>query len=110
MTAAPLSIRLHASDNVVVARADILPGTKVEGVTAAGHVPAGHKIATARIEEQRASLVSHLTGAGRATTSSPTSRSASPPPTRMSWPTSSPVWRRARSRPAPATTAAATGT
>ena len=51
MTAAPLSIRLHASDNVVVARADILPGTRVEGVTAAAHAPAGHKISTTRIEK-----------------------------------------------------------
>ena len=29
--AAPLTIRLHPADNVVVARMDILPGTKVEG-------------------------------------------------------------------------------
>ncbi len=47
----PLAFRLHGADNVVVARADILPGTDLpdEGVTAAGHVPAGHKIATAAI-------------------------------------------------------------
>ncbi len=47
----PLAFRLHSADNVVVARADILPGTELpgEGVTAGGHVPAGHKIATAAI-------------------------------------------------------------
>jgi altronate hydrolase len=54
MPAAPLSIRLHANDNVVVARADILPGTALEGVTAAGHVPAGHKMATSRIAKGQA--------------------------------------------------------
>ena len=52
MSAVPaLTIRLNAADNVAVARADILPGTEVaeEGVTAAAHVPAGHKLATAAI-------------------------------------------------------------
>src|SRR3954449_142624 len=46
-----LTIRLHPSDNVVVARLDLLPGTELpeEGVTALGPVPAGHKIATAPI-------------------------------------------------------------
>jgi len=46
-----LSIRLNKSDNVVVARADILAGTELpgEGVAAAGTIPAGHKIATAPI-------------------------------------------------------------
>ncbi len=49
--AGPLTIRLNRNDNVVVARADLLPGTAVgdEGVTAKQHVPAGHKIATAPI-------------------------------------------------------------
>ena len=32
---APLTIRLHPADNVVVARMDILPGTRVEGEVAA---------------------------------------------------------------------------
>ena len=32
---APLTIRLHPADNVVVARMDILPGTTVEGELAA---------------------------------------------------------------------------
>jgi len=46
-----LTIRLHPSDNVVVARLDLLPGTELpeEGITALGPVPAGHKIATAPI-------------------------------------------------------------
>ncbi|MSP88828.1 MAG: altronate dehydratase [Alphaproteobacteria bacterium] len=43
-----LTIRLNASDNAVVARADILPNTEIpgEGVRTAGHIPAGHKLAT----------------------------------------------------------------
>jgi altronate hydrolase len=47
-----LAIRLSPADNVVVARADILPGTVVpgEGVTAKSHIPAGHKLATAVVE------------------------------------------------------------
>ena len=47
----PLTIRLSQADNVVVARADILPGTEVPGerVKARGHVPAGHKLATAPV-------------------------------------------------------------
>ena len=48
---ASLTIRLNPADNVVVARADLLPGAAVpgEGVTARAHVPAGHKIATAGV-------------------------------------------------------------
>ncbi len=47
----PLTVRLSPTDNVVVARADILQGTEVpgEGVAARGHIPAGHKLATAAI-------------------------------------------------------------
>ena len=47
----PLAIRLNPLDNVVVARADLLPGTSLaeEKVTARTHVPVGHKLATARI-------------------------------------------------------------
>src|SRR5271168_4683819 len=47
-----LAIRLNPADNVVVARADILPGTEIpgEGVTSRAHVPAGHKVATAAVE------------------------------------------------------------
>src|SRR5260221_3083463 len=46
-----LAIRLNPADNVVVARADILPGTAIpgEGVTARAHIPAGHKVATAPV-------------------------------------------------------------
>ena len=50
--AAPLTIRLHPADNVVVARMDILPGTKVEGeVAAATRVPPGHKILTSAVKQ-----------------------------------------------------------
>jgi len=47
----PLTIRLNPADNVVVARADLLPGTEIAGenVRARTHVPAGHKIATAPV-------------------------------------------------------------
>jgi altronate hydrolase len=49
---APLTIRLHPADNVVVARMDILPGTTVEGaVAAATRVPPGHKILTRAVKE-----------------------------------------------------------
>ena len=43
------SIRLNAADNVVVARADLLPGTPVENVATTGVVPNGHKVATTAI-------------------------------------------------------------
>ncbi len=48
---APLTIRLNPNDNVVVARAEILPNTDIPGenVTTNGAVPRGHKIATAPI-------------------------------------------------------------
>ena len=47
----PLTIRLNTADNVVVARADILPGTEPPGeaIAAREPIPAGHKIATAPI-------------------------------------------------------------
>ena len=49
---APLTIRLHPSDNVIVARMDILPGTTVEeGVVAATRIPPGHKILTRAIKK-----------------------------------------------------------
>src|SRR5215470_13631601 len=49
---APLTIRLHPDDNVVVARMDILPGTKIDGETAAGaRVPPGHKILTRPVKK-----------------------------------------------------------
>ena len=45
------TIRLHADDNVVVARADILPGVEIPGenIRAAVFIPNGHKIATAPV-------------------------------------------------------------
>jgi altronate hydrolase len=44
-------IRLNEYDNVVVARAELLPGASIEGgnVTARAAIPAGHKVATAPI-------------------------------------------------------------
>jgi altronate hydrolase len=47
----PLAIRLSAADNVVVARADLLPGTTLaeEQLAVRTHVPAGHKLATATV-------------------------------------------------------------
>lgn len=44
-------IRLNENDNVVVARAELLPGASIEGgnVTARSAIPAGHKVATAPI-------------------------------------------------------------
>jgi altronate hydrolase len=46
--ATPITIRLNAADNVVVARTIILPGTDIPGeaVLALTQIPAGHKIAT----------------------------------------------------------------
>ncbi len=44
-------IRLHQTDNVVIARATLLPGTPVaDGVAAAERIPAGHKAAVRPIE------------------------------------------------------------
>jgi len=50
-TSGPLTIRLHDADNVVVARADLLPGTGLPGtnVVCRSHVPAGHKVAVAPV-------------------------------------------------------------
>jgi altronate hydrolase len=47
MATAPLTVRLNGNDNVVVARVDILPGTKVEGegLAASQRISAGHKVA-----------------------------------------------------------------
>lgn len=38
-------IRLHPADDVLIARAQLVGGTQVEGVTARGLIPPGHKIA-----------------------------------------------------------------
>jgi len=53
---APLTIRLNANDNVVVARTEILPNTEVpgEGVLTRAPIPSGHKIATAAIAKGEA--------------------------------------------------------
>ena len=47
----PLAIRIHPRDNVVIARTQLLGGTALpgEGVTVAGLVPPGHKVATQAI-------------------------------------------------------------
>jgi altronate hydrolase len=47
----PLTLRLNAVDNVVVARQDIAPETPIdgEGIVTRAAIPAGHKIATAAI-------------------------------------------------------------
>ena len=39
-------IRLHPSDDVLIARQQLLGGTSVEGIPVKGLIPAGHKIAT----------------------------------------------------------------
>jgi altronate hydrolase len=39
-------IRLHADDDVVIARAQLLSGAKVENTSVKGLIPAGHKVAT----------------------------------------------------------------
>ncbi|MCY7314817.1 MAG: altronate dehydratase family protein, partial [Rubrivivax sp.] len=51
MTTATATIRIHAADNVVIARRQLLGGTVIaeEGMTVAGLVPPGHKIATRAI-------------------------------------------------------------
>jgi altronate hydrolase len=45
------TIRLNRADNVVVARIDLLPGTQLddEEIATRGHVPPGHKVATAPV-------------------------------------------------------------
>src|SRR3546814_5156750 len=53
---ARLTIRLNANDNVVTARAELLPGTAVPGeaVTVAQPIPSGHKVATRAIAKGEA--------------------------------------------------------
>jgi altronate hydrolase len=57
-TAANSVIRLHESDNVAIARVPLAAGAQVEtaghSLTLAAAVPAGHKVAIARIETGRA--------------------------------------------------------
>jgi altronate hydrolase len=47
-----LTVRLHPNDNVVTARIDLLPKTAVgsEQVSCETRIPAGHKVATRRVE------------------------------------------------------------
>ena len=51
MPSEPLTIRLHAADNVVTAKAAIAAGAELagEGVTAVAEIPVGHKVATAPV-------------------------------------------------------------
>jgi altronate hydrolase len=51
LTQASLTIRLHPRDDVVIARTQLVGGTKLvdENVTVAGLVPPGHKVATRAI-------------------------------------------------------------
>ncbi len=48
LTRASLTIRLHPDDDVVIARTQLIGGTRItdENVTVAGLVPVGHKVAT----------------------------------------------------------------
>jgi altronate hydrolase len=39
-------IRLHASDDVLIARAQLVGGARIENITVKGLIPAGHKVAT----------------------------------------------------------------
>ena len=39
-------IRLHSHDNVVIARTQLIGGTRIEDTTIKGLIPAGHKVAT----------------------------------------------------------------
>jgi altronate hydrolase len=56
LQAADLTIRLHAEDDVVIARVEIPAGTLVtkENVRAAVRIPAGHKLAVRAIEKSKA--------------------------------------------------------
>ena len=39
-------IRLHAADDVLIARTQLVGGATVEGITIRGIIPPGHKVAT----------------------------------------------------------------
>ena len=83
-----LSIRIHANDNVVIARRQLLGGTLLadEGVTVAGLVPPGHKVATRAIAAGQA-VRRYDQVIGSAT-------QASPPPSKASCVTTA-AWPRA---------------
>ena len=38
-------IRLHAADDVLIARSQLVGGASVENITVKGLIPAGHKVA-----------------------------------------------------------------
>jgi len=42
-------IRLHPADDVVIARAQLISGTPIDGVAVRGLIPPGHKVATRAI-------------------------------------------------------------
>ena len=42
-------IRLHAADDVVITRQQLLSGATVEGIAVRGLIPPGHKVATRAI-------------------------------------------------------------
>ena len=44
----PLIIRIHPNDDVVIARRQLVGGTRIEseGITVVGLIPPGHKVAT----------------------------------------------------------------
>ncbi len=50
-----LTIRLNPADNIVIARADLLPGTAIPGenVAARTRIPSGHKVATHAIAKDQ---------------------------------------------------------
>ncbi len=52
LTRSSLTIRLHPNDDVVIARAQLVGGTKLldENVTVSGLVPPGHKVATRAVK------------------------------------------------------------
>ena len=45
-----LFIRLHPADDVVIARAQLMSGSSVDGVAVRGLVPPGHKVATRALQ------------------------------------------------------------
>ena len=47
-------IRMHAADNVVVARVDLPQGASAEGIACLNRIPAGHKVAVAPIAQGEA--------------------------------------------------------
>jgi len=57
------AIRLHSADNVVVARTEIAAGERIagEGIAAACHIPAGHKVSTCAIAPGAAVMKYHQT-------------------------------------------------